>query len=137
MTIRTYPDEYSAAKDWARAYRRLGEKREFAAFIYSAVIGGAKEYYCGRTYPGMEGIGPIRANVVLPFIRLYLIENLLERLLRGAVPEAFIHTHPKPPSGFTMRQHSSEDLALLRLPGIKSVYVVPFENDELNRAGRD
>ncbi len=90
----------------------------------------------GSTYPGMGPKGVIRANVIIPFVNLYLFERLLLWLRFRAKTEAFIHTHPEPQSGYTMRQHSREDLALLKLPGIKAVYVIPFENGEVNRMAR-
>lgn len=71
--------------------------------------------------------------MVMPFIYLYTIESTKEWLKHKANIEAFVHTHPKPNAGFTYRSHSKEDLFLLKLPRINAVYVVPYENNELNR----
>lgn len=129
-----YDSEYEAVKAWSEIYRNLGIRKEYAAFVYSARIGGAEKYYAGRTYSGMGKHGVIRANVVIPFIYLYLIQSIKELVARRGKIAAFLHTHPNPPSGFTCRHHSAEDLFLLKLPRINAVYVIPYENQDLNKA---
>lgn len=129
-----YNSEEEAAAAWSDVYRSLGVRKEYAAFVYSATIGGVRKYYIGRTYEGMGKHGMIRANVVIAFLYLYLIQTTKERLKRKAKISAFLHTHPKPPAGFTCRYHSAEDMFLLKLPRIVAVYVIPYENKEINRA---
>lgn len=129
-----YNSEHEAATAWSHIYRSRGIRREYAAFIYTAEVRGVKQYFTGKTHAGMEKHGIIRANVVIPFLFMYLIQSITERLKRNAKAAAFIHTHPAPPPGYTCRNHSSEDLFLLKLPGIQAVYVIPYENKEINRA---
>lgn len=136
ISNKTYMTEQEAACDWADTYRKGSMNREFAAFIYSTRVKGEKRYGLGGTYPGMRPKGAIRANVIFPFVCLYLFERFLLWLRFHAEMESFIHTHPEPPVGYTMKQPSREDLALLKLPGIKAVYVIPFENGEVNRMAR-
>ncbi len=128
-----FASEAEAVNTWSFKYRYLSEKIEFAALIYSAFKDGKKIYYTGRTYAGMGKLGFIRPNVVIPFIYIYTIQSLIQRILHKAFKESFIHTHPKPNPGYTYRHHSKEDMFLLRLPGIKAVYVIPYENNEINR----
>lgn len=130
---RTYGSELSAAAAWSAEYRIRSEKNEFGALIYSVPSDGGKKYYAGRTFAGMGKIGMIRPNVVIPFVFVYIVEAFIERIRRKSSTEAFIHTHPKPDAGYTYRYHSKEDMFLLRLPGIKGVYVIPYENDAINR----
>ena len=131
-----FGSEAEAAAAWSDKYRAPGVKKEYAAIVYAARIGGNVRYYTGRTYSGMGELGFIRANAVIPFLILYLFESLAQRLKRRAGIAAYLHTHPKPPPGYTSRFHSAADLFLLKLPGIKAVYVIPYENGEMNRAGK-
>lgn len=131
--IALFPSESEAVGAWCSEYRYLSEKIEYAAMIYSAFQDKNKIYYTGRTYAGMGKFGFIRPNVVIPFIYIYTIQSLIQRILHKAFRESFIHTHPKPNAGYTYRYHSKEDMFLLRLPGIKAVYVIPYENNEINK----
>ncbi|MDD4772681.1 MAG: hypothetical protein PHZ09_03660 [Eubacteriales bacterium] len=125
--------ESAVAAAWSADYRSLSEKKEYGALIYSTAEDDCKIYYTGKTYAGMGKIGIIRPNVAIPFVFVYTVQAFIERIRRKASPEAFIHTHPKPDAGYTYRYHSKEDMFLLRLPGIKGVYVIPYENNEINR----
>lgn len=129
-----YDSEHAAASAWSHTFRSRGIRREYAAFIYSTEAGGAKQYFSGKAHAGMGEHGIIRANVVIPFLYMYFVQSSIERLKRKAKIAAFIHTHPAPQPGYTCRNHSSEDLFLLKLPGIQAVYVIPYENKELNIA---
>lgn len=134
FSLRCFNSEYDAASAWSEKYRSLGIRREYAAFVYAVDIDGEVKYYTGHTYAGMGRHGIIRPNVVIPFLYLYLIQSAIERLKYKAGIAAFLHTHPKPPTGYTYKRHSAEDLFLLKLPGINAVYVIAFENNELSRA---
>jgi hypothetical protein len=134
--LRLFDSEHGAAAVWADMFRGRSAIVEYAAFVYSLRVGGEKKYYTGRTHVGMGSHGRIRANVVIPFIYMYLFQSVIELIKRGARIEAFIHSHPQPGPGYTCRNHSPEDLLLLKLPGIKTVYVIPFENTEINAAAR-
>lgn len=123
-----YLSESEAASAWAEKYRSSGVRTEYAALIYSRSVMGTKRYYFGRTCRGMRAFGPIRANAVFPFLFLYTMESVKERFINNSRVAAYIHTHPKPPVGFTCALHSKEDLWLLKLPAIRAVYVVPYEN---------
>ncbi len=128
-----FSSEREAAEAWSARYRELSEKKEHVALIYSAAKTEGKGYALGRTFPGAGRWGPFRPNVVIPFIYLYCVEALKVWLLYRYTVVAVIHTHPRPPEGMTYRHHSPEDLLLLKLPGIAAVYVVPYENTEVNR----
>jgi hypothetical protein len=128
-----YFDELKTAVQWGRRYRPVSETHEHAALIYCAKAYGDRFYYIGKTYKGMAQHRWISPNVVLPFLYLFLCEAWKERLLNQATVAAFVHTHPKPDPGFTYRFHSRIDRWLLRMPKLNAVYVVPFENDEINR----
>lgn len=128
-----FQSESEAVAVWCSEYRRMSQKAEHAAMVYSTFRDGKKVYYTGRTYRGTGGFGFIRPNVVLPFVFMYLFQSVIQRLLHKARMESFVHTHPMPGKGFTYRYHSKEDMFLLRLPGIHAVYVVPYENDEISR----
>jgi hypothetical protein len=131
-----YPSEQEAVAAWSVRYRSKGVRKEYAAFIYCLRAGNTLQYYEGRTYTGMREHGLLRANAVIPFLLLYFFQSLAERIRRSASIAAYVHTHPKPPPGFTCRHHSAEDLFLLKLPRIKAVYVIPYENNEINLALR-
>lgn len=126
-------DELKTVVQWGRRYRPVSETHEHAALIYCAKAYGDRYYYIGKTYRGMAQGRWISPNVVLPFLYLFLWEAWKERLLNRATVAAFAHTHPKPDPGFTYRFHSKIDRWLLKLPKLNAVYVVPFENDEINR----
>jgi|GEM_PF-1812809 len=126
--------EFEAAVKWSDRYRILSARREYAAMIYSVAAGEKRIFYCGRTIRGMGRLGVLRPNVVLPFLYLYFIEAPAKAVAEKSRLEAFIHTHPDPGAGMTDRRHSAEDLWLLCLKRIGSVYVVPYENDAINRA---
>ncbi len=125
-------DRNELTVDWADRFRKLSEKKEYAAFVYSMEVEGEKKYYIGRTYSGFGRNGPIQPNVIIPFIYFYVIESIFEWLKNRAKIECFIHTHPKPKEGFTNRHFSPVDLKLLELRRMKSVCVVPYENNEIN-----
>ncbi|MDP3387279.1 MAG: hypothetical protein Q8S24_08595 [Eubacteriales bacterium] len=125
-------DRQKLIADWAKRFRGLSEKKEYAAFIYSIDKGGIKRYYMGHTYSGFGRNKPFKPNVIIPFIYFYAIESILEWFKRGSKVECFIHTHPKPDAGFTYRHFSSVDSKLLRLGRIRSVCLVPFENNDIN-----
>ncbi len=124
------------AKEWAVLYRPLSETHEMGALLYSRSVGGGRVYYCGRTYRGMRKRGPLQPNVILPFLYLYLIEAIHQWLGYGAQIEAFLHTHPKPDPGFTYSHPSQADRWLLLLPMLKTVYIIPWENQELLRISK-
>lgn len=128
-----YRSETDAVKGWSERYRVKSEKVEHGAFVYTAIKKGERIYYTGKTYAGMGSFWFIRPNVVIPFIFMYVFQSLMQLLLYRAHLSSFIHTHPKPDKGYTYRYHSKEDLFLLRLPAIKAVYVIPYENNEINR----
>jgi hypothetical protein len=128
-----FEEEYQSAVTWGEQYRKMSKIYEYGAFIYSRIIDGQKVYYWGRTLRGMGWKKFHRPNVVLPFLYLYLFESIRELLTSKALVEAFIHTHPEPQKGYSCKEHSREDIWLLKLPRIKAVYVVPFENNEINR----
>ena len=128
-----FRSESEAVAAWCSEYRRVSKKVEYAALVYSAFREGEEIYYTGRTYAGMGKFGFIRPNVVIPFVFMYMLQSVTQRLLHKARMVSFIHTHPMPEKGFTYRNHSKEDLFLLRLPGIHAVYVVPYENNEIRR----
>ncbi len=128
-----YDSEFEAASAWSDIFRSRGIRKEYAAFVYSTEMGGVTRYFTGKTHIGMGKHGIIRANVVIPFLYMYLVQSITERLKRKANIAAFIHTHPEPPQGYTCRNHSAEDLFLLKLPRIKAVYVIPYENKDINR----
>lgn len=125
-------DRQELIADWAKRFRRLSEKKEHAAFIYYIEKDGMKRYYIGRTFSGFGRNNPFQPNVILPFIYFYAIESIFEWLKKGSKVACFIHTHPKPGVGYTNRHFSSVDVQLLRLRRIKSVCVVPFENNDIN-----
>lgn len=128
-----YFDELKAVFQWSHRYRPCSEKHEYAAMVYSVSVYGDQVFYLGKTFRGMAGHGLISPNVVIPFLYLFAVEALKERLKYKAKVVAFVHTHPKPPLGFTVRFHSAADRWLLRLPTLRAVYVIPFENNEINR----
>lgn len=128
-----FSSEDEAAYTWSDKYRALSEVKEHVALIYAMSVNGAPGFYLGRTYRGMGEYGPFRPNVALPFIYLYIVETMKERIVLRSKPVAIIHSHPRPAHGMTCRHHSWEDHQLLKLPGIDAVYVVPFENNEVNR----
>ncbi len=128
-----FSSDNEAAQFWGEQNRPLSEVKERMAFIYAVPGEGARTYYLGRTYTGMGKCGPFRPNVVIPFMYLYMTETLQEWLRLRSRPVALVHTHPRPSPGMTCRHHSREDRMLLKLPGIHAVYVVPYENDEVNR----
>ncbi len=131
---RYFDSEQAAVAAWSRIFRGLSARVEYAALIYAANIGGDIKYYAGRTYAGMGNHGRIRANVVIPFLYMFFLQAIFERIKRGASVVAFTHTHPRPRTGYTCRSHSREDLFLLKFRRIKAVYVIPYENTEINRA---
>ncbi len=131
MTSVLYGSEEAAAAAWGAQNRPLSEVRERMAFIYAMPADRGSGYYLGRTGTGMGRWGPLRPNVALPFVGLYLFETLTQRLLRRAKPTAWVHSHPRPPQGASYRQPSREDRLLLKLPGIHAVYVVPYETDQV------
>ncbi len=131
-----FNSEHDAATAWSEKYRKLSSKKEYASFVYAINIRGEKKYYIGRTYRGMGKCGIISPNVILPFLYQYFILLVIERLKQRASIAAFLHTHPKPPSGSTYKYHSAADLLLLKLPGIRAVYVIPYENKELSRVAK-
>ncbi|GEM_PF-6471516 len=128
-----YFDELKTVFQWGNRYRPRSEKFEYAALVYSVSVYGDQVFYLGKTFRGMAGHGLISPNVVIPFIYLFTVEALKERLKYQAKVAAFVHTHPKPPPGFTTRFHSKADRWLLRLPTLRAVYVIPYENEEINR----
>lgn len=132
-----FSSDSEAAAAWGEENRPYSEVKERMAFIYALPVSGGSGFYLGRTRVGMGLWGPIRPNVAVPLVYLYLLETLSEWLLRRAVPVAVVHSHPRPPRGHTYGHHSREDLQLLRLPGIHAVFVVPYENREVLRRGRE
>ncbi len=126
---RNYSLLIDAVKAWADVYRPLSEFYEYAVFVYRKKNNG--DLYLGRTIKGMKDIKKLRANVVMAFIFLYLIESLKEFLISRSSVEAFIHTHPEPDDGYTNKNFSKEDLFTLKMRRIKAIYLVPFENKEI------
>lgn len=131
MEHTTFTSAHETAENWASLYRPLSETHEMAAILYSRAAGGRKIYYYGRTYRGMRKRPPIQPNVILPFLYLYLVEATRHWLRYGAQIEAFLHTHPKPDSRFSYNHPSKADRWLLLLPMLKTVYIIPWENQEL------
>lgn len=125
-------DKHELIEAWANQYRQMSERKEHAAFIYSREEESVRKYYIGHTYSGFGRIRPFQPNVIIPFIYFYAIESIFEWLKKGATVECFVHTHPSPEKGYTNRHFSSVDMKLLHLRRIKSVCVVPFENNEIN-----
>ena len=124
-----------AAKAWANRYRRQSAQFEYAALIFSTKRSGESCYYISKTYKGMKShlSMRIRPNVVAPLFYLYGLVSVKEKLLRNSAVEAFIHSHPEPPSGHTYRNPSKEDRMLLKLRNIKPVYVIPYENNDITK----
>ena len=124
-----------AANAWANRYRSQSAQFEYAALIFSTKRSGETCCYISKTYKGMKShlnMG-IRPNVVVPLLHLYGWVSIKEKLLRNSTVEAFIHSHPEPPSGHTYRNPSKEDRMLLKLRNIKTVYVIPYENGDITK----
>ena len=119
-----------AIQAWADIYRTQSELFEHCTFIHTFYDCKEKKHY--YTYGEMEkgSLGnellSIRPNVVIPFIRGYFTNITYCSMV------AFVHTHPKPPEGYTCAAASDEDLFLLHLPGIKYVVVVLYENNSID-----
>jgi len=131
--ITTFTSLEDAIHDWAKQYRPLSIDYEHGAMIYRRESTEVTTYRIGKTIRGTKGSKITRPNVVLAFLYFYGIESIFRWILHRDVIAAFIHTHPRPPLGFSYRRHSKEDLGLLKLKRIKEVIVVPYENQEMNR----
>ncbi len=131
-----YASKKECISAWSNLYRKMGVRIEYATFVYTSVNKGSKTFFTGNTYKGMRSRGPIRANVVFAFLFMYIFESFFYRIFFGAKISSFVHTHPQPRPGYTSAKHSPEDLFLLNLPRINAVYVIPYENNDINRASR-
>lgn len=125
-----------AIKDWAIRYRHLSIDYEHGAMIYRRESKEVTTYHIGKTIRGTKGSKVFRPNVVLAFLYFYGIESVFRWILHRDDIAAFIHTHPRPPLGYSYRRHSKEDLGLLKLKRIREVIVVPYENLEVNREAK-
>lgn len=122
-----------AINDWAIRYRPLSIDYEHGAMIYRRESTEGTTYHIGKTIRGTKGSKVFRPNVVFAFLYFYGIESIFRWILHRDHIAAFIHTHPRPPEGYSFRRHSKEDIGLLKLKRIKEVIVVPYENLEVNR----
>lgn len=129
----TFTSLEEAVHEWAKHYRPISIDYEHGAMIYRRESAAFTTYRIGKTIRGTKGSRFSRPNVVLAFLYFYGIESMARWIVHRDQIAAFIHTHPRPPEGYSYRRHSKEDLGLLRLKRIKEVIVVPYENLEVNR----